>query len=107
MINFYKKLFLFIVLFTLTVSCSSLENAGKILRNEKISNTDEFLIEKKKPLVLPPDLEQVPEPGKIKEAKEDENSKEKIKDILKTSKESGTNDTNSDTEKSILNRIRR
>ena len=46
--------FLLIILITL-VSCGSVEEAGKVLRNEKIKTTDEFLVKKRKPLVLPPD----------------------------------------------------
>ena len=44
----------------------SFKEAGKMLRNEKIITTDEFLVEKKQPLVLPPNYEKIPEPGSIK-----------------------------------------
>ena len=30
-------------------------DARKVLRNEKIKTTDEFLVKKREPLVLPPD----------------------------------------------------
>ena len=47
-----KKInFLLIILITL-VSCGSVEEAGKVLRNEKIKTTDEFLVKKRKPLIL-------------------------------------------------------
>ena len=59
-----KKLkFLIFVLFL--NACTSVEDAAKVLRNEKIQNTDEFLVEKRKPLVLPPDFSEIPEPGSI------------------------------------------
>ena len=58
-----KKInFLIIVIFLLT-SCSSLDEAGKVLKNEKIRTTDEFLVKKRDPLVLPPDYKEIPIPG--------------------------------------------
>ena len=39
-------LFLSIVL--LLTSCGSFSEAGKVFRNEKITNTDEFLVKKKR-----------------------------------------------------------
>ena len=54
-------------IFNLTlISCSSLGEAGKILRNEKTASTDEFLIKKQQPLTQPPDFDKIPEPGSIK-----------------------------------------
>ena len=39
---------IYFLFFTLILySCTSLEDAGKVLRNEKIKTTDEFLIKKK------------------------------------------------------------
>jgi len=46
--------------FILLVSCTG--NVGKILRNEKIKSTDEFLVKKKDPLVLPPNFNDLPKP---------------------------------------------
>ena len=73
-----KFLFIFIFVFT---SCSGLDEVGKVLRNEKIRTTDEFLVKKKNPLVLPPNYEEIPLPGSILKTKE--NQEEKIKKILK------------------------
>ena len=47
-----NTIILFIMLFLL-VSCSTIKDAGKVLRNEKIKTTDEFLVEKRDPLVFP------------------------------------------------------
>lgn len=71
---------LFIILFLL-VSCG---NVGKALRNEKIKTTDEFLVQKKGPLVLPPDYKEIPAPETM--IKKDENPKNKIKKNIKSSK---------------------
>ena len=57
------------------VSCGGLQEAGKVLRNEKIKTTDEFLVKKRNPLVLPPNYEEIPEPGSISRK---ENEKDQI-----------------------------
>ena len=64
--------------FFLLVSCG---DVGKALRNKKIKNTDEFLVKKKGPLVLPPDYERIPAPDTI--VRDNDNEKNKIKKILK------------------------
>ena len=61
-----KKTNLFLILlFLFLISCG---NVGKVLRNEKIETTDEFLV-KKKIRILPPDYDNVPEPGSISKNK--------------------------------------
>ena len=70
---------LLIFIFIIFSACG---NVGKILRNEKIKTTDEFLVEKKKPLILPPDLDQIPEPGtKVEEKTEESKISEKSSSI--------------------------
>ena len=96
--------FLLIILITL-VSCGSVEEAGKVLRNEKIKTTDEFLVKKRKPLVLPPDYNEIPEPGTKTENKINEN--EKIKKMLKSTDKNNIKNDSSSTEQSILNKIRK
>ena len=41
-----NKIILLIISTTLLISCSGFKDAGKVLRNEKITTTDEFLIKK-------------------------------------------------------------
>ena len=60
--------------FSFLISCAGVKDAGKVLRNEKITNTDEFLVKKKTPLSLPPNYEEIPEPGSIKKKREKEDS---------------------------------
>ena len=97
--------FLLIGLFLLN-SCSGLKDAGKVLRNEKVVTTDEFLVKKRNPLVLPPNFEDLPEPGSKTQNKE--NEEEKIKKILKAPKDSNNSKSKpSSVEESILNRIRK
>ena len=87
--------------FILLISCG---NVGKILRNEKIKSTDEFLVKKKDPLILPPDFDKVPEPGSLSQPKiKDEN---KLKKILKNPQNNSIKKKgSSSTEESILKRI--
>ena len=75
-----KNNYLLLIGFFFLVSCGGLSEAGKVLRNEKVKTTDEFLVKKRNPLVLPPNFEEIPEPGKKIEKKEDE--KQKIQKIL-------------------------
>ena len=61
-----KNINILLIVLTFLVSCGSLKEAGKVLRNEKTNTTDEFLVKKKQPLVLPPEFDKIPEPGSIK-----------------------------------------
>ena len=88
--------------FTLLISCGG--NVGKILRNEKIKSTDEFLVKKKDPLILPPDFDKLPEPGSLSQTKIKEENK--LKKILKNPQNGSIKKKgSSSTEESILKRI--
>ena len=96
-----------LVSFIFIFSCSGFSEAGKVLRNEKIVTTDEFLIKKKEPLIMPPDYNQIPEPDSIKTRKI--NDKDRIRKVLKNEnikvkKKDQKNAT--EIEKSIIERIR-
>jgi hypothetical protein len=67
---------LFIVLITLT-ACQNVKDG---LTGQKKKNTDEFLVKKKSPLVLPPDFDQLPVPKKTIDNSviEEENDLKKI-----------------------------
>ncbi len=67
----------FFLLFLLLVSCGSLNEAGKALRNEKTKTTDEFLIEKRGPLSLPPEMKELPKPMSSSDKTNDNNVLEK------------------------------
>ena len=102
----FKKFILLNFILLLT-SCSTMKSA---FVNEKKNNTDEFLVEKKNPLVQPPEFNKLPEPmtlGKKNQNQEEINlesiltgdiSKEKKVSVSKTSKGS--------VEKSILEKIK-
>ena len=101
------KIIIFIIFLILALkSCSSMKEAGQVLRNEKVKNTDEFLVKKKEPLIMPPDLNEVPEPQSIKEKKQKE--EEKIKKILKIPQTKNRNQSSSSsTENLIIDKIRK
>ena len=99
-----RYLNLFIILFLFTTACSGLKDAGKVLRNEKTRSTDEFLVKKKQPLVLPPNFENIPAPDTIKKNK---NQEDKIREILKIPEVKKNKNKSSSTEQSILEKIRK
>ena len=88
----------------LLISCSGLKEASSVLRNDKIKTTDEFLVKKKDPLILPPDFDKLPEPGSLSQKKIKEENK--LKKILKNSQNNSIKKKGpSSTEESILKRI--
>jgi len=102
------KLLIFISAISIILnSCSSLSEAGKVLKNEKRKTTDEFLIKKKDPLTQPPNFETIPEPGSAKIKRE--SGQKKIKKILQKKKpETFKKKTRSTSvEESILERIKK
>ena len=101
-----KKFFLLLVLFNILNACQSMEDA---LTLKKKNNSDEFLVEKKNPLVLPPSYGELPLPNeKIKE-ETNENSNE-IQVTLGNEKieinETIKNSSPSSLEKSVLEKIK-
>jgi len=101
-----KKLNIFISIFVLFTSCSGMSDAKKVLKNQKIKTTDEFLVKKRSPLVLPPNYEEIPKPGSKSE--KNQNEENKIKKILKAPEtDSAQNNKSKTIEESILKRIRK
>ena len=75
-----RKLFilLFVFIFSFT-SCASVKNA---LTGKKAENSDEFLIKKKNPLVLPPNFDDLPEPVDEKNSAEESDEDIDIEKII-------------------------
>ena len=90
-------------------SCGSV---GESLQGKKRSDQgDEFLIDKKNPLVMPPDFNKLPTPGdsNLTSTKEIKNEESSIKDLLKNSEVTEDNtqsDQTNSLESLILKRIR-
>ena len=103
----FKKIIIFLSTLIFLVSCSGAKDA---LQGKKRSdNSDEFLVEKKNPLTVPPDIDELPVP--LDQEEEDQtDDQEDIKKVLKidenksTNSESGNENQNS-LEKSILEKI--
>jgi len=79
-----NKLLISLLLFFVISACAGM--GGK--RSDK---SDEFLIEKKNPLVMPPDINELPKPKDGKDGGIDENN---FKETLKSSNEKTQNSTN-------------
>jgi len=77
-----KKIYIFLILILL-ISCNTVSDVGKVMRNEKTSSTDEFLVKKKEPLVLPPNYNELPKPDTLN--KKEINEEDQIKKILRSS----------------------
>ena len=106
MIKTIKK-FTLIISIIFLYSCSGISDAGKVLRNQKIKTTDEFLVKKRAPLTLPPQYDTIPKPQSL-EKLEKKNDDDKINKILKIPNEEKSKDLkNTSVEKSIINQIRK
>jgi len=101
-----KKNFIFIFIFIFLSNCQSLGNFKKTMTGQKVKTTDEFLIKKKDPLILPPEHDQLPLP---KSGDFQEKKKSTVKSILKTGKNSEIEKSSSmsSLEKKILKELRK
>ena len=99
----YFKIIIFLNLLLFLYSCGSIKEG---FTNQKKNNSDEFLVEKKSPLVMPPDYNELPLPV---ESKVEINSDNKIKKLVTNnddiSKKSG--DLNQSFEKSLIEKIKK
>lgn len=107
-----KKHKFYIILLSLVIILSSCQKLSEGMTGSKRSKTsDEFLVHKKKPLVMPPDYDDMPSPKQNKQ-KEDELSvsSESIEDLLnikkKENNESFESGNDSSLEQSILKKIK-
>ena len=87
----------------------SCETAKEALGGKKRSEQgDEFLVEKKNPLAMPPDYEKLPMPGSEKVSPETFSQNNEVKDLLNINEsDSSEDDGNSseDIESSIIKKI--
>ena len=106
MLQKIKKFFLIIITSIIIFSC---QGAQDVIQGKKRSDSnDEFLVEKKNPLMMPPDYEDLPVPvEKESEASNvNQNDSELIK-LLESQNEKTSNDSdkNLTLEKSIIEKI--
>ena len=99
-----KKYFFLILLFFLC-SCQNVKNA---LTGKKFENSDEFLVIKKNPLVLPPNFNDLPTPKDVVETTQIENIENEIEDLLSSIKdnEEVSESSSGSTESFVLEKIK-
>ena len=100
-----KKINILILLNLATLLLFSCGVVKEGFTNQKKNSSDEFLVEKKSPLAMPPDFDEIPSPGnENKETKLKENS---FKDLINEDNNSGNSyETTSNLEGSILGKIK-
>ena len=97
----YKKIVYILFIICFVTSCQTLGDVKRGLTGEKVVSTDEFLIKKKDPLVMPPDYENLPTPDERIAAREEISEFEKSLEISIEDNSS----TSSSAESSILKKI--
>lgn len=96
------KIITLISLFSvILISCGAVKEG---FTNQKKNNTDEFLVEKKAPLVMPPNYNELLVP-KDKEAIESEDSNEVKKLITKTKNNTSSKESSDISNESLENKI--
>jgi len=101
-----KNIFLILFMMLAVTSCQSVKNA---LSGVKKENSDEFLVQKKNPLVLPPDFTDLPQPFEESSQVTEVQIEEDIEKLLgmESSSENIDNTTNSSSiESFVLKKIK-
>ena len=100
------KFFLILSLYILVSSCGTVKEA---FTNQKKNSSDEFLVEKKSPLVMPPDYNDLPVPNTQNNSEENSNN---IESLITNNEKGDKKDNNSEgsgqnLEKTLLNKIKK
>mgnify|MGYP006097014285 FL=1 len=96
-------------LILILLTFSACQNVKDGLTGKKQTNSDEFLVKKKDPLVLPPEFEKLPEPKSLEriDILDDIDLEASIQNEMGSNKKIyKKNKTNSSLEKSILEKIK-
>ena len=107
--NKFFKISKLLILLLFIYSCGSV---GEALQGKKRSDQgDEFLIDKKNPLAMPPDFDKLPKPGEAnaKSTKDIESDQSNIKNLLKKSdieQDASSSEQSTSIESSILKKIK-
>ena len=106
LINKLKILFLIVIYGLLSSSCSTVQKA---FDPERKNSSDEFLIEKKSPLSMPPDFEKLPLPQN--KQIDDQNQSEDIETLIKNSdvdnnENKSIDNASKELEESIIDKIK-
>ena len=101
-----NKNFYLIILLLILCSCQGVKDA---LSGKKYENSDEFLVIKKNPLILPPNFNDLPTPKDVADTTQLENIESEIEDLLSSIKDDGEvseSSSSSDTESFVLEKIK-
>jgi hypothetical protein len=101
--NNYKK-FIILNILLMLYSCGTLKEG---FSNQKKNTSDEFLVEKKSPLIMPPNYEELPSPSN--EKSNEEIQKNNIKSLISDEKDNEkleNIESDKNFEESILNKIK-
>ena len=100
-----NNIFLILLMMLVTASCQSIKNAVSGVKQE---NSDEFLVQKKNPLVLPPDFTDLPVPfdeaSKVTEVQIKDDI-EKLLGMENNTKSTGDTSDSSSIESFVLKKI--
>ena len=100
----YFKIPFYISLGLLIFSCGTIKDG---FTNQKKNSSDEFLVEKKSPLVMPPEFNELPKPrNEITQNNLEDNKIEKLLNSSEKSKISETSGDNVNLEQSLLEKIK-
>ena len=100
------KLFKFYIVLSIVIFLSSCSSIKEGFVNEKKDNSDEFLVEKKSPLVMPPDYNELPIPKKENVEKETNDIKSLISKTKNDETKENLDEKKSTFESLILEKIK-
>ena len=103
-----KILLLFLISITFLSACSTISDG---FRSQKKDSIDEFMVEKKSPLVMPPDFDELPLPNQNNQNSEKKKESD-IKSLISNNENTSNNTQNSSSqntnfENSILEKIKK
>ena len=100
-----NKNYFFLIILIFLSSCQSVQDA---LTGKKYEDSDEFLVIKKNPLVLPPNFNDLPTPKDVADTTQIENIENEIEDLISSIKDSDETieSSSSDTESFVLEKIK-
>ena len=101
------KIFFLVISLLFLCSCQGVKDA---LSWKKYESSDEFLVIKKNPLILPPNFNDLPTPKDVTDTTQIENLENEIEDLLSSIKDNSEeieeSSSSSDTESFVLEKIK-
>ncbi len=100
----YKNLFFVTLVSLFLFSCTSVKDG---LTLKKKDNVEQFLIEKKKPLIMPPDFDDLPQPGNLdlENEKVENNNELDLDSLIQSSTKSNKENINDEISSEIQKKI--